>query len=256
VIRLFRLLGVYAKRSFLAWFVARSFLFTLVINQATMPLLGFAVWSAALPGRADVSTYYVAILAVQLLTVSYEYHTVSQAIYGGELNDDLLRPHPAVLPPLGTNLAMRLWHLLVGLPILAFAVWVAEAGFGTREVLLALPAVIGAAALQFLFTYSLALSAIWTQQAGGITGLGSTLVFLLGGMAAPAPMFPEQVRPLIEVLPFRAMLGFPAELASGMLTDGEIVAGYSWQLAWLIVLVAVANRVWTRGTRHYLAVGG
>ncbi|HYI25097.1 MAG TPA: hypothetical protein VD767_06770, partial [Thermomicrobiales bacterium] len=90
-----RLLAVYAKRSFLAWFVARSFLFTLVVNQATMPLLGFAVWSTALPGRADVSTYYVAILAVQLLTVSYEYHTVSKAIYQGELNDDLLRPHPA-----------------------------------------------------------------------------------------------------------------------------------------------------------------
>jgi ABC-2 type transport system permease protein len=254
--RQFRLLAVYAKRSFLAWFVARSFLFTLVVNQATMPLLGFAVWSAALPGRADVSTYYVAILAVQLLTVSYEYHTVSMGIYDGSLNDDLLRPHPAMLEPLGTNLAMRVWHLLVGLPILVATMWLAEIAFGGREVLLAIPALIGAAALQFLFTYSLALSAIWSQQAGGITGLGSTLVFLLGGMAAPVPMFPEQVQPLIEALPFRAMLGFPAELASGMLTDGQVVAGYAWQLVWLVVLLAVTSRVWMRGTRHYMAVGG
>ena len=254
--RQLRLLAVYAKRSFLAWFVARSFLFTLVINQATMPLLGFAIWSAALPDRTDVSTYYVAILAVQLVTVSYEYHTVSQAIYGGELNDDLLRPHPAVLVPLGTNLAMRLWHLLVGLPLLVLTIWLADIAFGQRDVLLAIPALAGAAALQFLFTYSLALSAIWTQQAGGITGMGSTLVFLLGGMAAPVELFPDQVRPLIEVLPFQAMLGFPAGLASGMLDDGQVMAGYAWQIVWLAVLLIVTTRVWARGTRHYMAVGG
>ncbi len=254
--RQLRLLAVYAKRSFLAWFVARSFLFTLVVNQATMPLLGFAVWSAALPDRADVSTYYVAILAVQLITVSYEYHTVSQAIYGGELSDDLLRPHPAVLVPLGTNLAMRLWHLLVGLPLLGLIIWLADIAFEGRDLMLAIPALVGAAAMQFLFTYCLALSAIWTQQAGGITGMGSTLVFLLGGMAAPVQLFPEQVRPLIEALPFRAMLGFPAELASGMLGDGEIAAGFAWQLTWLAVLLAVTPLVWSRGTRHYMAVGG
>jgi ABC-2 type transport system permease protein len=151
---------------------------------------------------------------------------------------------------------MRLWHLLVGLPILMALMWLAGIAFGGLEVLLAIPALIGAAALQFLFTYSLALSAIWSQQAGGITGLGSTLVFLLGGMAAPVPMFPERVQPLIEALPFRAMLGFPAEIASGMLDDGQIVAGYAWQLVWLVVLLAVTSRVWTRGTRHYMAVGG
>ncbi len=254
--RSLRLLAVYAKRSFLGWFVARSFLFTLVVNQATMPVLGFVVWSAALPDRADVSTYYVAILAVQLLTVSYEYHTVSQAIYGGELSDDLLRPHPAVLPPLGINLAMRLWHLLIGLPLLVLAVWLADVEFTGRDVMLAIPATVIAAALLFLFTYSLALSAIWTQQAGGITGMGSTLVFLLGGMAAPVVLFPAQVRPLIEALPFRAMSGFPAELASGMLDERRVLAGYAWQLVWLVALLLVSSRVWARGTRHYMAVGG
>ena len=122
------LLSIYTRRTFLEWTAFRSFLFTLVVNQAVTPLLGLAVWSAALPGQTGISTYYVALLAVQLMTVSYEYHTVTVGIYEGALNDDLLRPHPVVIGPLGENIAMRIWHLLIGLPIIA------RCGGGRRRV--------------------------------------------------------------------------------------------------------------------------
>lgn len=250
------LLSAYTRRSFLTWMGFRSFLYTLVINQAIAPLLGFAVWSAALPDQADISTYFVALLAVQMMTVSYEYHTVSMAIYEGALNDDLLRPHPTVLPPLGENFAMRIWHMVTGLPIFVLAMVLTGVSFGLVDTLVAIPAVVMAAALRFLFVYMLSLSALWTQQAGGVTGLGSTLVFLLGGMAAPITLFPDSIRPLAEALPFRAMLGFPAEIASGNLDTMQIIQGYGWQLVWLAVFIPMNVGVWRTGVRRYTALGG
>lgn len=246
----------YAQRSFLEWSGARSFLFTLVINQAVTPLLGLAIWSAALPNQPGITTYFMALLVVQLLTVSYEYHTVSMAIYEGNLNDWLLRPHPVVLSSLGENIAMRIWHLGVGLPAIAIVALLTDVSFRPGNVLAAIPALILAGALRFVFTYALALSALWGQQAGGITELGSTLVFLLGGMAVPISLFPERFRPIGEALPFRAMLGFPAEIASGQLTTSEMLTGFSWQLAWLFVLIPVAAWTWTTGIRRYTALGG
>jgi ABC-2 type transport system permease protein len=246
----------YTYRSFLGWTVFRSFLFTLVVNQAVTPLLGLAIWSAALPDQPGISTYFVALLAVQLLTVSYEYHTVSMGIYDGSLNDWLLRPHQVVLSALGENIAMRIWHLCIGMPILVVVAIVADVTLETSDVIAATPAFVIAGILRFLFTYALALSALWGQQAGGVTELGSTMIFLLGGMAVPISLFPERFRPLGEALPFRAMLGFPAEVASGQLDTSEVIAGYGWQALWLAVLVPVTSWTWRLGVQRYTALGG
>ena len=74
MIRIFRLLAAYTTRAFLQWTAFRSFLFTLVFNQAVSPLIGLALWSAVLPGETQLSTYFIALLAVQLMTVSQEYY--------------------------------------------------------------------------------------------------------------------------------------------------------------------------------------
>ena len=256
MIRIFRLLAAYTTRAFLQWTAFRSFLFTLVFNQAVSPLIGLALWSAVLPGETQLSTYFIALLAVQLMTVSQEYYSVTLRIYEGGLNDDLLRPHAFVIGPLGESIAIRFWHLLGGLPILLIITMAAHVTFQTTDILLAMPALALAAALRFLFVFIMAITALWTQQAGGITSFGSTLIFLLGGIAVPIPLLPEQLRHVGEALPFRAMLGFPAEIASGSLNVLQVRAGYMWQVLWLIVCVAIGASMWQAGVRRYTAIGG
>jgi len=256
MIRFLRLLRGYVLREFLQGLTWRGFMLTLVINQAVTPLLGLAVWSAALPGRSAISTYYVALLAVQMMTVSYEHHTFSNGIYAGDLSSDLLKPQPVMITALGVNIAMRIWHLLLGLPLILAAAVIAGVSFDMRDLLIAIPALVLAAALRFLFTYSLALSAFWTQQAQGVVGFGETLIFLLGGVAAPITLFPERVRPIGAALPFRAMLGFPAEIASGGLTGAQVLAGYGWQVIWIAAFVLMVAIVWRSGIRRFTAVGG
>jgi ABC-2 type transport system permease protein len=190
------------------------------------------------------------------MTVSYEQHTFSNGIYAGALSHDLLRPQPVVLRPLGENLAMRLWHLLVGLPLIVVAGLVAGVSFQGQAVLLAIPAVLLAATLRFLFTYLLALTAFWTEQAHGVVGFGETLLFLLGGSAAPLTLFPERFRLVGEALPFGAMLGFPAEIDAGSVRGPAVVTAYGWQLLWLAVFLPAAVMVWRAGLRRYTAVGG
>jgi ABC-2 type transport system permease protein len=113
-----------------------------------------------------------------------------------------------------------------------------------------------AAALRFLFSYTLALTAFWSQQAHGTVIFGEVMTFLLGGSAAPIALFPDRLRTIGELLPFRAMLGFPAEIASGNLDATSILTGYAWQCGWLIVFFAITRMVWIRGVRHYVAIGG
>jgi ABC-2 type transport system permease protein len=254
--RLALTLAAYTRRCWLQWLAGRSFVFTLAVNQGVTPLIGLAVWAAALPGQPGLKTYYVALLAVQLCTASYEDHTFSERLYQGHLADDLLRPHPVVLAALGENIALRGWHLLIGLPLILAAGFVAGTHFAWSDLALALPALLLAAILRFLFTFLLALSAFWTQQAHGLTSLGETLLFLLGGTAVPLALLPGPLHALGSAFPFPAMLGFPAEIAVGQLSPADILGGYGWQIIWIVAFAALALAFWRAGLRRYTAVGG
>lgn len=251
-----QLIGVSARQTFLEWMTWRGFLVTVVLGQCVTPVLGLAVWSAALPDAGDVSAYYVAILLVQVMTVSDEEHTTSNRIYEGALSHDLLKPQPPVIGTIGTYLAARLWYVIIGLP-LVLLLWVATSvAFSPASVALAIPSLLLAAAVRFLFVYALALSAFWTQRAHGAVGFGETLIFLLGGSAAPIALMPERFRTVAEILPFRAMLGLPAEIATGSIDRDAILIGYIGQFAWIVVFATLAAAVWRRGVRRFTTVGG
>jgi ABC-2 type transport system permease protein len=190
------------------------------------------------------------------MTVSYEHHTLSNGIYAGALNHDLLRPEPVMMASLGTNIAMRIWHLLIGLPLIILVGIAASIAFSWQSIVLAIPALLLAATLHFLFTYLLALSALWTERAHSVVGFGETLIFLLGGSAAPVTLFPENIRPVGEALPFWGMLGFPASIASGSLANEQVLMGYGWQIFWIVTLGMTVALVWRMGIRRYTAVGG
>ena len=256
MIRMLRLTLAEVHVAFLQWFASRTFILWMTANQLVTPLLGLAVWSAALPGYAGIRNYYVALLVVQMLTVSYENHTLANAIYDGAIVHDLLRPRPAVLATLGQNIALRTWHLIVGAPVIIAAALLLHVVLSPVAILLALPALAFAAALRFLYTYSLALAGFWTQQAHGVVALGEVLVFLLGGLAAPIAFFPTWARGVAGILPFAAMLGFPAQVASGGLGGTALLVGYALQAAWVLTLGVGATLTWRRGVRHYTAVGG
>lgn len=252
MIRLFRLLIIQIWRSSLEAWSWRSFLVTITVGQAITPLLGLLVWSAALPGNGSVSTYYVAVLMVSLLTVSQENHTLSNSIYLGTFSAALVAPQPVVLGFLGSNLAFRFWHSVFGLPLVIVGAVLAGVTFHGMDLLSALPALILAMALRFVFTYGVALSALWTERAHALVGFGDTLIYLLGGSAAPLAFLPQPWRSAGSWLPFWGMLGMPAEIASH---TGSGPA-YWTQLGWLAILIGLVFVIWRRGLRRFTSVGG
>ena len=57
-------------------------------------------------------------------------------------------------------------------------------------------------------------------------------------------------------MPFRAMLGFPAEIAAGTLSSSRLVVGYAWQVVWVCVFALIVLWMWRAGLRRFAAIGG
>lgn len=251
-----RLLVVACWRDSVIWWSLRSFLVTLIIGQSVAPLLGLLVWSSALPGSHGVTSYYLALTAVQLLTVSFEHHTLSNVIYDGSFADRLVLPQPPLLEVLATNLAIRLWYGIFGLPVVAALAAVTGALPRASALAAAVPSLLLAMALRFCLTCAPALSAFWTQRAHGAVSLVETLLFLLGGVAAPLALLPGAAEQTGRLLPFWSALGAPAEIASGEVAGGAVTRVLLVQSGWLLLMAGLLGLVWWRGIRRFTAVGG
>ena len=60
---------------------------------------------------------------------------------------------------------------------------------------------------------------------------------------------------LLLLLPFRAMLGTPVEIAAGRLAGLDALRAIGLQCGWCVVIVALARFAWRRGVRRYEAFG-
>ena len=93
------------------------------------------------------------------------------------------------------------------------------------------------------------MSAFFTQRAWGIVALGGTAVTCLGGEAVTLLL--PSFRNVAQYLPFRYMLGFPAELAAGSLNPGQIAFGFAAQGFFLACAFLVHQVVRQRGLCVY-----
>jgi ABC-2 type transport system permease protein len=255
VTRVLRLTGVRVRRQFLDWSGGWWFGLTLVANEAIGPLVGLFVWSAVFPGDLRVVSYFVALIGVQLMTASYENHTFSESVYQGTVSHELLKPQPVVIGPIGENLAIRAWLTIMGMPMAVLAGVAVGVSYHWRHLLLAIPALLLAAVLRFLFTWTLALTAFWTERVHAVVSFGTILIVLLGGSAAPISVLPEPWRTIATTLPFHPMLGLPADIATGAVDGAAAATAFGRALVWVVVLGVLAAVVWRRGIRRYTVVG-
>ena len=250
------LLGGYSRRHFLSWTAGWSFALTIYLARIVTPLVGFALWTKAVPGDQRIAAYFVALIFVHLATDSPEEHTFAQSVYDGTFTDVLLRPHPMPLGTIGFNIAFKAFNVLGAIPIAVAVALLADVRFDLARVLLAIPAVVLGSSIAFVLKFTLAQSSFWTPRVFAVTQLGNMLVFTLGGGAAPIPLLPDGVRAWLEVLPFRSIVGFPSEVASGLATGREVAVGYALQVVWFGVLALLPRSVWRAGVRRYVAIGG
>ena len=109
--------------------------------------------------------------------------------------------------------------------------------------------------LLFLINFPIDSIAFWADNVWSLRVGIRLLSSLLGGLALPLSIFPTQVQPLLEALPFRYLFDFPARLLLGEIGFDAWVAGMATCLAWCLFFAALSWVVWQRGRRIYTGIG-
>ncbi|MBN1668044.1 MAG: ABC-2 family transporter protein, partial [Anaerolineales bacterium] len=153
------------QSTWLSWMQYRSFFFLLAFGWMIPPLIYLFVWSTAAGGetvgglsRDQFVVYYLALILVNQLTYAQTNWTVGDLIRDGSMNIWLLRPLSPIYNALASEIAGKVVYMTFTIPVAVLLALLLrpEFDFQVANLLLALPALLLAWLLRFLWGYWLA----------------------------------------------------------------------------------------------------
>ena len=229
----------------------------------------FILWGAAFAGNPSIGgfsfaqtlTYFVVVFVLQFFIGAFnEDYQISEDIRNGLINQFLLKPINYSAYRLSVFAAARivsgafgLMALLLALPF--FSHYLALP-FEPWRIVLAVPAMLMTAIIQFSIAYFFGLLAFWFLDIQGFVILSMAVENLLGGQILPLDLLPHNVFNVIRLLPFFYQAYFPAAIITGRQGYDFAVQGLAIQAFWAFALICLTEFVWRRGLRHHTAAGG
>jgi len=238
---------------FLVEFGVIWFLWTAMFQESGRELIGGY-------SRKGMAVYYLAVILLGKLVRTNRFEgAVSNEIYEGGLNRYLLFPasyFPFKYAQHIGNLGPAVLQFLLFGTVTFFWLDVPASQAPTLAgVGMALVCVGFANLLYYLLDYVIQLVAFWADNVWSLDVGKWFLASLLGGYMVPLTIFPDGVRKVLHLLPFRFFFDFPARVLLGRVSPAEWAQGLALAAGWCILLALLARAVWRRGRLRYTGVG-
>ncbi|MBL9135980.1 MAG: ABC-2 family transporter protein [Verrucomicrobiales bacterium] len=210
---------------------------------------------------SEVITYYLMVNVVVALTaVTEDDWQIAADIRDGRISQFLLKPIDYLKYRLCLFAAGRMVYTAAALVPMGVFLWFqrdhlqapASAGhFAAFGLALALTAL-----LQFFISFTMALLAFWVLEVATFIFILFAFEYVAGGHLFPLDMLPPTLLKVLHLTPFPYMLYFPVRVYLGRVEGAELWQGLGIQAFWVLATLGLARWVWSRGLRHYSAVGG
>lgn len=110
--------------------------------------------------------------------------------------------------------------------------------------------------LNFYIFYCIGLLGFWLTDVGKLFGTVSIVLKVVSGGIFPLDIFGGIIEKLVNVLPFGYTAQFPVNIINGRFGWERIGIGFCFQAAWILAFACLAEVLWRRGLKRYVAVGG
>lgn len=181
---------------------------------------------------------------------------IIQSIRTGAVVTDMLRPTDYFTYWLSRDAGRAAAHVILRLvPTLLFGALLFDLVYPDSFVrwiafILSIPL---AVLVSFCFRFITNLWGFWILDHRGIAGFSMVFIGVFSGHLLPIAWYPDPVRDIINLLPFRAIVMTPVEIWLGQVAIAE---GLALQLFWSVVMIAVAQALQSVAERKVVVQGG
>jgi len=230
----------------------------------SLSIILMGVWSQAAArgsfalGPLEVIRYFLAVFVVRQLTVVWVIWDVEQQVQAGKLAPLLLQPVDPGWRHLVNHVAERAARMpfTVLLVVLFFVLYPAAWWVPSPTTLLSFAVLVTTAfLLRFLVQYTIALGCFWTERASALEQLHFLLFMFLGGALVPLDFFPDELRAVVMLTPFPAMLWLPCRVLVGGVPVAEVARAVAVLVGWGAFFLVVNRLLWRAGLRRFSAMG-
>ncbi len=229
------------KTTLAAMLAYRASLIIWMIGQILEPLVYLIVWSIVSNNNggsvgdyttSQFATYFILLMLVNQVTYTWIMYEFEYRVREGILSVSLLKPVHPIHSDVADNLSSKLittpFMILVGVGLSFF--FHPSINSPAWSIVLFFPSLFLAFAIRFLLEWTLALSAFWTTRVSAANQSYFVVMLFLSGQLAPLTLLPSWVQVLAAILPFRWLISFPIDLATGRLTPADTLIGFGAQL--------------------------
>lgn len=227
------------------------------------PLVILMVWINISQGNPtinlqEITNYYVLMPIITMLTGAWSGVFLAEKIKSGRLNLLLIKPVTHLLFEASNNLAEKIVKFTILVPGVIILIFVFPFSINPSiiNVVSLIVATILALVLNFTLELIMGYVGFWFEDISGILNLKDIGEYTFGGLLVPVFLFPETIRQIAYLLPFRYTRAFAIEIISGALSTNQIIEGLTIQFAWVALACLTAQFLWKQGVRKYGAFGG
>ena len=237
--------------------------FVLWLMTLTMPLIMLVFWRAvARDGSfggydaAALSAYFVAVLAIALLTECNAVWNINEDIRTGILSFWLVKPVHPLVGYVAMTLAELPMRLIVAVPVMVLALAWSEGAMPLyQRIAFGTLAILGGLAINQAIQIIVGSLGFWITKSVMVHRMSETIGGVLSGFMFPVTFLPDGVRDVALWLPFRFIISLPVEIFTGHHHANSAWRLLAAQLGMCVLLNIVALAVWRRGVRRYEAYG-
>ena len=244
----------------------RSEFFIGIIGSIFYVYVQVSIWRALLSTGmgGDISlqemvTYVIIAFAVRGMTHSDMSYIMSDKIKTGQIAMDFIRPIHLIgyqfAEQLSTNCIKMLTQVMPAL-ILSAVAWGFMGPASVVHLLFFIISLVFSVLIMFYLEYIFGLLVFWAKNGTYTDFIMGGLFTVFSGATIPLWFYPEWLRRICDVLPFRLITFEPLQIYLGRLTPDGAFRVLLLQLLWLVFLAVLERLIWSRVQNLVFVQGG
>lgn len=203
---------------------------------------------------------YVILSRILFMGISWGVNQwMAQQIQTGAISMELLRPVDYQLVMYSVRIGdFVMFILLNGLPVLLISIFM----FGINgpssilNAILFITSILMAITVAFFIEYMVGILSFYTTNGWGLQVLKEAVMNFFSGAIVPLAFFPELLKNIVSVLPFKDMVYTPISIYLGLIQGNDIYKALLFQLVWVILLWFLSRLFFKKAIKRIVVQGG
>jgi len=206
----------------------------------------------------SITTYAIMAMAVRI-SFSMNDNTIYKKVQDGSVAIDLIRPVSFFFMNLAEAVGHSSFHTVArAIPIILISAFLFEIDLPFEPIrifIFFISAILGYL-IFFMINFMTGLLAFWFVEIFPFMLFKYGAFTLFSGAIVPIDFFPDSIKSLVDVLPFRYILYTPTAILTGHIDLSLTPRLLFWQLIWVSTLAVASKIMWNAGRNKLVIQGG